>query len=136
MYPSIVGDVVAVVAKRRRVERQQPQCRGAQILEIVESRDQAGEVTYAVTVRVLKGPQVQLVYDGVFVPVLRIVTEDGRPGYWSGDARHARSRTCAPPSRATKIGTHVQAPSVSNRKMCAGILRGSSETKLRGPFHV
>jgi hypothetical protein len=64
----IVGDVIAVVASRRRIERQQPQRVHAQILQIVELADQAAEIAHAVAVAVEKRLDVQLVDDGVLVP--------------------------------------------------------------------
>ena len=64
----VVGDVVAVVAEWRGVERQKPEAGDAEVLEIVEARDEAGEVADAVAVGVLEGADVELVDDGVFVP--------------------------------------------------------------------
>ena len=64
-----VGDVVAVVAQRRRIEGQQPDRRDAQRLHVVEALHQAGEVADAVAVRILEGFHVQLVDDRVLVPV-------------------------------------------------------------------
>ena len=52
----VVGDVVAVVAQRRRVERQQPQRVDAEALEVVELLGQAGEVADAVVVAVEEAP--------------------------------------------------------------------------------
>ena len=40
----VVGDVVAVVDHRRRIERQQPEARDAQVLQVVELLGQAAEV--------------------------------------------------------------------------------------------
>ena len=64
----VVGDVVAVVAERRGEEGEQPEAGDAEVLEVVEAGDEAGEVADAVAVGVLKGADVQLVDDGVFVP--------------------------------------------------------------------
>src|SRR5512139_3292239 len=69
MYVVVVGDVVAVVAHRRRVERQQPQRVHAEFLQVVEPRDQPRKVAHAVAVAVAEGLDVQLVDDGVLVPV-------------------------------------------------------------------
>ena len=66
----VVGDVVAVVAERRRVERQQPQAVHAQVLDVVEPLRQAAEVPDAVAVAVLERLDVKLVEDGVLVPEL------------------------------------------------------------------
>ena len=64
-----VGDVVPAVALRRRVERQQPERGDAELLEVVELRDQPGEVAPAVVGAVEEGAHVELVDDRVHVPV-------------------------------------------------------------------
>ena len=64
----VVGDVVAVVAQRRRVEGQQPERVDAEALQVVELLGQAGEVADAVAVAVEEGADVRLVDDGVLVP--------------------------------------------------------------------
>ena len=46
----VVGDVVAVVAQRRRVERQQPDRVDAEVLDVVELVGQPAEVADAVVV--------------------------------------------------------------------------------------
>ncbi len=68
MTLDVVGDVVAVVAQGRGEEGQEPEAGDAEVLQVVESRDEAGEVADAVAVGVLKGADVQLVDDRVFVP--------------------------------------------------------------------
>jgi hypothetical protein len=65
----VVGDVVAVVAQRGRVERQQPDGGDAQVVQVVELGDQPAEVADAVVAGVAEGADVQLVDDGVAVPV-------------------------------------------------------------------
>ncbi len=74
----VVGDVVAVVALRRRIERLQPDGRHAQVVQVVELRDQAPEVSDAVVVAVAEGPDVQLVDDRVAVPVRAVVRRGSR----------------------------------------------------------
>ena len=64
----VVGDVVAVVPERRRIEGQQPERVDAEALEVVEPLCQAGEVADAVVVAVEEGAHVHLVDDGVLVP--------------------------------------------------------------------
>ena len=54
---SVVGDVVAVVTHRRRIEREEPDRGDPQLLYVVEPRDEAGQVAYAVTVGVLERPE-------------------------------------------------------------------------------
>jgi hypothetical protein len=65
---AVVGDVVAVVLERRRVEGQKPDRGDAEVLQVVELLDQAGEVADAVVVGVVEGPDVDLVDDRVLVP--------------------------------------------------------------------
>ena len=72
---AVVGDVVAVVAAGRGIERQQPQRGDAEILQIVELLGQSGEIADAVIVAVGKGLDVELIDDGILVPELI-----GRPG--------------------------------------------------------
>ena len=64
----VVGDVVAVVAQGRGEEREQPEAGDAEVLEVVELGEQAGEVADAVCVGVHEGADVELVDDRVFVP--------------------------------------------------------------------
>jgi hypothetical protein len=69
VYPVIVGYIVAVVAQRGRVERQQPKGGHAQALQVGEFAGEAGEIPYAVAVAVAEGFYVQLVDHRVLVPV-------------------------------------------------------------------
>ena len=64
----VIRDVVAVVAERRRVERQQPQRVDAEVLQVVELLGQPGEVADAVVRAVEERAHVRLVDDGVLVP--------------------------------------------------------------------
>jgi hypothetical protein len=70
---AVVGDVVAVVAAGRGIERQQPQRGDAQILEIVELVAEPGKIADAVMVAVGERLDVQLIDDGVLVPELVVV---------------------------------------------------------------
>ena len=67
---AVVGDVVAVVAAGRRIERQQPERGDAELLQIVELFGQSRKVADAVIVAVGKRLDVQLIDDGVLVPEL------------------------------------------------------------------
>ncbi len=67
---AVVGDVVAVVAAGRGIERQQPQRGDAEVLQIAELFGQAGEIADPVIVAVGKGLDVELIDDGVLVPQL------------------------------------------------------------------
>ena len=64
----VVGDVVAVVAQGRGEEREQPEAGDAEVLEVIEAGEQAGEVADAVAVGVLESADMELVDDGVLVP--------------------------------------------------------------------
>ena len=63
-----VGDVVAAVAQRRRVHRQQPDAVDAEPLQVVELLGQADEVAAAVGVAVGEAADVDLVEDGALEP--------------------------------------------------------------------
>src|SRR5262249_16748974 len=63
-----VRDVVAAVAERGLVHRQQPQTVDAEPLEIVELLDQDAEVARAVVVPVEEATDVDLVENGPFEP--------------------------------------------------------------------
>ena len=63
-----VGDVVAAVAERRRIERQQPDAVDAEPLQVVELVGEAAEIAGAVVVPVEERAQVDLVEDGRLEP--------------------------------------------------------------------
>ncbi len=75
---AVVGDVVAVVAPRRGIERQQPKRGDAEILQIVELFGQSCEIADAVIVAVGKRLDVQLIDDGVLVPEILAVQRGDR----------------------------------------------------------
>ena len=64
----VIGDVVAVVAPGRRIERQQPDGRDAQILQIIELLGEAAKIAHAVVVAVEEGADVHFINDRVLVP--------------------------------------------------------------------
>ena len=68
VHRRVVGDVIAVIEQRRRIEGQQPDRRDAQVLKIVQLFGQPAEVADAVVVAVGEGADVQLVDDRVLVP--------------------------------------------------------------------
>jgi hypothetical protein len=68
MHGAVIRYVIPVVAQRRGVERKEPEAIYPELLEVVESTGQPREVSDAVTVGVLKGADVQLIENGVFVP--------------------------------------------------------------------
>jgi hypothetical protein len=68
MHGAVIRYVIPIVAERGGVEGKEPETIHPELLEVVESTGQPGEVSDAVAVGVLKGADVQLVKDGVFVP--------------------------------------------------------------------
>ena len=60
---AIVGDVVAIIALRRREERREPQEIDAEFSEVVESVPDAVEIAPAIAVRILKRLRVNLIDD-------------------------------------------------------------------------
>src|SRR5260370_31882517 len=64
----IVRDVVAVISQGRREEWKQPQAGDAEVLKIIESRDEPGEVPDAIAIGVLKSADVKFVDYSVFKP--------------------------------------------------------------------
>ena len=86
----IIRDVVAIIAQRRGIKRQQPDRGDAEFLEIIELLDQSAEIADAVAVAVVKGLDVQLVDDRVLVPK-RIGSEQiiGHPLTFAKKLTHA-----------------------------------------------
>src|SRR5260370_733874 len=64
----VIGDVVAVITKWRRIKRKKPNGRDAELLEIIQFFNQTTEIPHSVAVAVTKGFDVQLVDDCVLVP--------------------------------------------------------------------
>ncbi len=81
VHVAVVGDVVAVVLERRRIERQQPHRVDAQFFYVVELGGQPLEVADAVAVRVEERLDVQLVDDRVLVPERAVRQLGLRLGY-------------------------------------------------------
>ncbi len=65
---AIVGDVVAAVRERRRVERTQPHRVDAELREIVDAGDDARDVAESVAVRIREAARVDLVDGGLTPP--------------------------------------------------------------------
>ena len=117
MHAVVVGDVVAVVLERRRVERQQPHRVDAEVADVRQALRQPGKVADAVVVAVAERLDVHLVDDRVLVPERISGGEDGRGrcrvrGTLLVEARHA----CV-----------VRWPA-STRNTCAGMSFGRSST--------
>ena len=64
----VVGDVIAVVAKRRRKERHEPERVNAELFQVVKALRETNEVANAIAIAVLKRPNVHLVNNGISVP--------------------------------------------------------------------
>src|SRR5260370_12029955 len=64
----VVGDVVAVITKRRRIKRKKPNGGDTELLEIIQLLDQTTEIPHSVAIAVTKSFDVQLVDDCVLVP--------------------------------------------------------------------
>jgi len=58
---AVVGDVVAKVGHRGRVDRGEPESGDAEIDKVIKALADAREVAYAIGVAVLKGPRIDLV---------------------------------------------------------------------------
>ena len=72
----IVGDVVAVVLERRRIEGHQPDGVDAQVADVFELRGQPLEIADAVVVGVEERLDVELVDDRILVPERVIAHRD------------------------------------------------------------
>jgi hypothetical protein len=68
MDARIVGDIVAIVAQGRWVERQQPDSRHPQVLQVIQFARQFAEIADAVCMAVVKGTHVKLIEDRIFIP--------------------------------------------------------------------
>src|SRR5262245_55553553 len=68
MNVCVIRDVVSVVTERRGIKWQKPDGRDAQVLQVFQLLRESAEVAVAVSDRVAKSPNVDLVNDGVLVP--------------------------------------------------------------------
>lgn len=66
--PAVFGDVVAIVAPRRGVERQQPEGVDPQVLDVVELGDQPRKIADSVVVGIEKRLHMHLIDHRVLVP--------------------------------------------------------------------
>ena len=66
--PGVIGDVVAVVLQGRGIEGQEPEDSDPEVLQIVELLGKPGKVADPISVAVVKGADVDLIDDRVFVP--------------------------------------------------------------------
>ena len=104
-----VGDVVAAVAQRRGVHRQQPDAVDPQPVQVVELLGQAPEVAGAVAVAVEEAAQVDLVEDGRLEPQ-RVGLEPLSPAGVTPVASSRWLDGTARARRAPGVQPHVVAP--------------------------
>src|SRR4051812_20796252 len=131
---AVVGDVVAVITTGGRIERQQPQCGDAEILEIRQLLGQACEIADAVIVAVGESLDVELVDDGVLVPEL--IHDLGSLGLLGIDRRqnihgvrlYARQRNKSAGSRSGSIRNLIPPHSMRD---CSPVRRFSSAVTWR-----
>ncbi len=64
----VVRDIVAVIAQRRREERQQPDAGYAQVIQIIQLRQQSRKIADAIVVGIGKCTNVKFVDNRIFVP--------------------------------------------------------------------
>ena len=112
---AIVGDVVAVVAAGRGVERQQPQRGDAEILQVAQLLGQPGEIADAVIVAVGKGLDVELIDDGILVPEL---VADGLDG-WHLPCSLRLAKSCRPDSADRRRRIERETPALELSTVCA-----------------
>ena len=65
---AVLGDVVAIVALRRWIKREQPEAGHAQRLQVVELLQESTEIAEAVVVGIVEGFDRKLIENGVLVP--------------------------------------------------------------------
>ena len=68
MHIAVIGNIIAVIAPRRRVERQQPDGVDAKLGDIVEFGDQARKIADAVIIGIKKRFDMDLINHRIFVP--------------------------------------------------------------------
>ena len=109
VHVAVVGDVVAVVAQGRRIERQQPDRVDAQLLNVIEPLRESGKIADAVARRIVKRLDVHLIDDGVLVPerISRRIAAGGlQPRKRRARRAHRRSAARVP-SVGCEIGSSV-----------------------------
>jgi hypothetical protein len=110
----VVGDVVAVVAARGRIERQQPHGVDAEILDVLELARETGEIPAAIVVAVEEGADVHLVDHGVLEP--QGIAAGGRRRIAAGARPALRARAPGCPS----VGSHALQSGVSTSTASGG----------------
>src|SRR5262245_3147066 len=75
----VVGDVVAIVLERRGIKWQQPDGIDSQVFQKIKLFGQTQKITEAVAIAVVKGTDVDLVENGVFVPLRIVISHNRNP---------------------------------------------------------
>src|SRR4029453_630563 len=119
----VVRNVVAIVTARRRIERQQPKGRNAEVLQVVELCGQADKIADAIAVAVGEGLKMKLIDDRVLEP--QVVTFElcfgldvGRDVHGAGlhvKQRNSRAGSCCGSIRK-------RTPPHSSRRRSPGLL--------------
>jgi len=78
MNIAVIGDVVSIIAQRRRIERQQPQGRHAEMLEIIKFLDQPLKIADAIVVGIEERFYMNLIDDRIFIPKRVFLSGTGR----------------------------------------------------------
>jgi hypothetical protein len=64
----VVGNIVAIVFERRRVEREKPDGSNPQVLKIIELLGYTRKITDTISITVAESTGMKLVDDGILVP--------------------------------------------------------------------
>jgi hypothetical protein len=94
VHVGVFGDVVAVVASRRGIERQEPDGGDAEVLEVIELAGEAAQIADPVVVAVEVRTRSDLVDDRVLVPGGFVQEAHGAPRF--GAAFHERPSPARP----------------------------------------
>src|ERR1700744_6535415 len=68
IYVCVICNIIAIVAQRRRKERQNPDAGDTEFLEIIKPCQKTRKIADAIVVGIGKCTNVQLIDDGVFIP--------------------------------------------------------------------
>jgi hypothetical protein len=118
----VIGDVVAIIAQRRREEWQQPDAGDAEVLQIIELGQQSRKITDAVCVRVHECADVEFVNYRVFVPK-RIC---GASGFFHSLSSSSFDYAFVSVPAALSLVSPFRGR--TRRKICAGMTSGRSAT--------
>ena len=60
IYATIVSDIIPTIRKWRGIERREPQCVHTEVMQVVQSINDAAEITFPVTVGIIERPGIHL----------------------------------------------------------------------------